>query len=222
MSLLKKIKFKMSLTFVKGIFFVVLLSATTVANAQFLDSIKTSFHHNPKLDLRGELRNSFITTALARVIALKIGLDFNKTVKVGFGYNVLYTEVYKGGADGPVPKKKLRLNYISPYMVYTYYRKGNWELSIPVQFGFGTSDYVDVDKSMIGMTGNPVVLYEPYMSAQYRLLRYIGLGVGMGYRILLVGNKSIGQNFNSPIYVFKAKIFFGDLFRDLKKLNGSN
>lgn len=190
-------------------------------HSQFLDSIQTSFQHRPRLDFRIDTRNSFITTQFARILGVKVGLDFNNRVKVGLGYNRLISDIER--------KQFLRVNdivvdtiaanldfeYLSPYMEYTFFREGKWEMSIPVLIGVGRSrfGYTGLDGKKAFSKGQLVILYEPYMTGQYRFLNWFALGAGVGYRLLFVGSGSVQENFNSPIYVLKFKFYFGDLYR---------
>ena len=112
-----------------------------------------------------------------------------------------------------VREAKVIMGYISPYYEYSFYRNGPWEISIPVQLGIGSLRYryASGEKSK----ASPIFLYEPAMLVQYKLLKWLGVGAGSGYRLLLLGNNTSDDNFNSPIYIFKAKVFFGQLVNDI-------
>jgi len=202
---------------VKGIFFVLLLQFFVGnSNAQFLDSIKTSFNYKPTVDFRIDTRNSFITHFYARIIGIKLGLDFNKTVKVGVGYNWLSSEIYKQNDKN---NAQLKFWYLSPYLEYTFYRKEKWELSIPVLLGFGSSFY-----ERINSTGHLVItdkhfmtLYEPYMTGQYKIIPWMGLGFGVGYRLIIIGSKESYSQLSSPIYVLKIKVLLGEIYRSMTR-----
>ena len=59
-----------------------------------------------------------------------------------------------------------------------------------------------------------VFLYEPAMTVQYRFLRYLGVGGGLGYRLAFT-NASLDESLNAPVYIIGVKVFFGDLYRDV-------
>jgi hypothetical protein len=61
-----------------------------------------------------------------------------------------------------------------------------------------------------------LVLYEPYSIGIYKFTPWFGLGFGIGYRLVLVGNKTINENINSPIYVVKAKLYASELLKFFK------
>ena len=190
---------------------------------EFISDIRASLKKEPKFDFKLDNRNSFITKRSARIFGVKLGVDFDGKVKIGMGYNWLLSDITKpinlthGPEDTEQVLARLRFRYVSPYFEYVFFRKDPWTISIPVNIGFGAAHYTYTDR--FGVKGStptkPVLLYEPYMTAQYRLFKYAGLGAGVGYRFLFTGNKATGQNLNSPIYVLKFKVFIGDLYRDL-------
>lgn len=214
------------ITFVVGLWMVASLGYAQERNA-FIDTIKHSFQHRPTLDLRLDSRNSFISTRFARIFGVKAGLDFNKRVKVGLGYNHLVSEIDRDirttDAFGvtTVQKSTLRFWYFTPYFEYAFYQKHPWEISIPVHLGIGASRYryKNTAGDRLFTEANLVVLYEPYMVCQYRFLRYFALGAGVGFRLLMVGNGGIPENLNSPNYVIKFKVFIADFYKDVSGNN---
>jgi hypothetical protein len=85
--------------------------------------------------------------------------------------------------------------------------------------GIGSSYYGYVNDSLgqkkIDRGG--IILYEPAITGQYKLTKWFGLGFGAGFRLMLVNNKAIDAKFNSPVYIFKAKVFIAELFRPMFK-----
>ncbi len=190
--------------------------------AQLFDTIAASFYHKPRFDLKLDTRNSYITTQRAKIFGLKIGFEYNETVKLGIGYNQLTSTISKektilqGFEEIDKVQASLKFVYVSPYFEYVFHRNKKWEHTIPIQIGFGNSWYEHrYNGSKIRENYRPVILYEPAMTTQYKILPWIGFGVGLGYRILLLNNKSIDENFNSTIYVFRVKIFMGEIVKGI-------
>ncbi|MBL4654027.1 MAG: hypothetical protein JKY53_14365 [Flavobacteriales bacterium] len=210
-----------SFVLVKGIFVISCLFFTTSLSAQssepFIDSIKTSFSYTPKLVLRADARTSFITNKPARIFGIKLGLNFNDRVQIGLGYNWLISDIKKDRRiviEGKVEKvdSRLVLQYVSPYFEYTYYNSPKLELSIPVMIGLGYSRYTAESSfyQFVPDTENKFVLfYEPYSVGLYKPIPWVGVGFGVGYRLVFIGNNSLAENLNSPIYVFKVKLLAG-------------
>lgn len=218
----------MPLLLVKGIFVTWIFANSTLGYAQtsepFIDSIKSSFYNKPKLDLRVDARTSFITTKPARIFGIKLGLNFNDKVQVGVGYNWLISDIKtdrKIVINGSIElvDSRLVLQYVSPYFEYTYYNSPKLELSIPVMIGLGYSRYTAASsfyQFVPDSKKNVVMFYEPYSVGVYKPIPFVGIGFGVGYRLLFIGNKSISENLNSAIYVFKVKLLVGVLYRAVK------
>ena len=200
----------------------VLTFICTTGWAQLFDTIALSFNHKPRLDFKLDTRNSFITAQHAKIFGIKIGYEYNSTVKLGIGYNSLSSDIYKDKIiqinlhKFETVKALLKFVYVSPYFEYVFHRSLKWEHTIPLQFGFGNSWYEYKDKGYkVRDNYRPVILYEPTMTTQYKILPWFGIGVGLGYRILFLNNRSINENFNSPIYVIRLKVFFGEIVRTI-------
>jgi hypothetical protein len=177
------------------------------------DSIQASLKHKPKIYFNYGTKNSFITNQYAQVQDIKAGVTFNKQFTLAFGYNWLNSN-FETTLNDDI-NAKLKMRYFSPYAEYSFLEHNNIEVTIPVQLGFGWSFYQDDNK--LRYKQSFIVTYEPAMTATYRFLKYFGAGAGIGYRLMLIGNNSIHENFNSPIYLLKAKLFFGDIYRDVFK-----
>lgn len=196
------------------------------AQSEFTDSIRAAFQHKPKPDFRLDGRNSFITNRFARIFGIKAGLNFNNTVRIGLGYNRLtsdrFKEVTHRYSDGSeeIIQAKLKFAYLSPYFEYAFYRTPKWEISIPVLVGFGRALYRYDDRG--GTTHQTpwkfLLMYEPYMICQYRITPWFGAGLGVGYRLMIIGNSATEENFNSPIYVVKFNLYLGEIYRSYQRL----
>lgn len=192
------------------------------SNAQLISSLKKEFQQKPKFSLRFDTRNSFISNKAAKIRGIKFGLDYGKDVTVGMSFNWLdkkfsTTKEVKVGAD--TLEANLDFGYLGFYFEYTFFRTEHWEISIPVQLGFGSTyfAYKDGNDKQKRLSQKPIIVYEPSMTADYRFWRYLGVGAGVGYRLMLVNNKDIEGNFNSPIYVLKLKVYLGDIYKDVFK-----
>jgi hypothetical protein len=209
----------------RSIFFILLILLVPRSEAQeydqFQENIKEALKSKPKLDARVDLRNSFITTRLAQIRGVKLGLDYESTVKFGLSYNWLESNITRqfDDADGSYDAE-LKYRYIAPYFEYAFYRRDPWEISIPAHLGLGLANYEY--NTVSGRVQQPyqfILSYEPYMVGRYIVFKYFGIGAGVGYRLVLVGNNALQENFNSPIYVFKFQVLLGRIWSDLKKTN---
>ncbi|MDQ3190503.1 MAG: hypothetical protein M3Q58_02830 [Bacteroidota bacterium] len=211
------------------ILFSILSFFYTSGFAQIFDTIAASFHHKPHFEIKLDTRNSFITTQRAKIFGLKMGFEYNETVKLGIGYNQLTSTITRekailnGFQEIDKVQSALKFVYVSPYFEYVFHRNKKWEHTIPLQLGFGNSWYeYKHEGKKIRENYRPIILYEPAMTTQYKILPWIGVGVGLGYRILLLNNRSIDENFNSPIYVFRVKVFLGEIVKAIKPKKDQN
>lgn len=191
----------------------------TAAQAQLLDSLALFSRERPKFIAKLDSRGSFISNSNVRLMGVKIGLEHAGRFQYGVGYTFLSSPVEQlrtvnGIAATPV---RLRLGYVTPYVEYAFYQRGPWEVRIPVQFGLGSGSliYKDADGQKQPFNRAFLLLYEPSMTVQYRFLRYFGLSAGWGFRLVLT-NAKLDETLSAPIYLFGLKVFFGDLWADVK------
>lgn len=185
----------------------------------FEDDLKSSFKVKPKLDVKLDTRFSFISANDIRTTGAKLGLSFNHKFKTGLGYNQLIypsrSFLRRGNQN---IKVELNYKYISPYFEYIYYTSRKWEFNLSTQFGFGQAyyQYYDNETASKKKTGYSFILsYEPSMLIDYKIIRWFGVGTGVGYRLILFKNKNISEKLTSPVYIFKLKIYLGEIVRTL-------
>jgi len=197
--------------------FLSIVMAQVAFSQTFEKELEFALQKKPKFDFRLDSRNTFISQNGVRVFGFKFGVDYNRTLSFGLGYNQLLSnvkrDVYHHGLE---QSAKLSYYYISPYIDYTFYRDSKWELSIPVQLGIGEAFYeYSVNNKPVDFAKGFMFSYEPAISFQYKFLSYFGAGAGVGYRLMIVNNSNVKEQFTSPVYLFKFKIYFQDLYQDL-------
>lgn len=198
-----------------------LMIASLAGRAQLLDSIGLFLQEPPRLTVALDSRGSFISNQNVRLVGVKVGLEHGRRVRYGLGYSFLGTrlereeQVTENGTERTV-MARVRLGYITPFFSYTFYQRGPWEVNIPVQVGIGGGSlvYDDLEGRTQKLKKAFVFLYEPAMTVQYRFLKYFAVGGGLGYRLAFT-NASLDESLNAPVYIIGAKVFFGDLYRDL-------
>jgi hypothetical protein len=174
------------------------------------DSLRNVFQQKPRFTAKLDSRNSFVTGRSAQIRGVKAGFSFGDRLIAGVGYNWLGTEFSEkidtehGTKDG-----RIQFRYIAPFIEYVFYKKNNWQADIPVQIGFGRSSYkYEHEGQTLTYARNNVVLYEPTMIVEYQVLGLFGFGGGIGYRLMLKGNRELDQQFTSPMYVVRFRVLF--------------
>ncbi len=194
------------------------------AQGRLFESMKESFDSRPKLMLKLGTRNSFITNSFVKVRDIQLGLNFNNTTKIGVGYNWLASDVVRplsiDGTEVHYNEGTLKMRYIAPFIEYTFLKNKRYSMSIPVQVGIGSGFYEFKTDEGAQVVTDPVTVafYEPAMTAEYVVLRYFGVGAGFGYRLMFAGNKGFDEKFTAPVYMFKFKVYFGKVYKDVKNL----
>jgi hypothetical protein len=199
--------------------------------AQWMDSIRDIFRHGYSIDARIESRNSFVNNQLINIQGLRLGLSFNRKLKVGCGFswlkadglNWLKTNIkkdfYETNAIGKVDtiSKFLKLSYVCVYADFVFYKTKRWQLSVPIQFGMGHL-WFQTGKKFALRNRNPkyfLLLYEPGITVQYKIFKWAGIGADVAYRFALQDSKKTGERLSSPSLTFKVLIWFDQLFYEL-------
>lgn len=181
------------------------------SNAQLFDSIQDCFKYKPKPLFKMDARNAFVTSSFVKVKGVKLGVSFNKKVRVGVGYSWMKTDYF---VVDNLDSTNLRFAYGNFFFEYAFYKSKHWQLEIPLQLGLGKITYKDLEKNILEQQWVPI--WEPAMTFEYLFLKYFGFGAGVGYRLVFKSKSPISEQFTSPIYIFRFKIYFDQLYKDMK------
>ncbi len=182
-------------------------------HTQMFDTIANSFNYHPKFLLKLDTRNSFIRNTYAKMNGVKVGVNFNNTTRLGIGYSWMSRDWDKIPATDTTSAIKLKFGYLAPFMEYNFYKSDPWFAEIQLQVGVGKANYKDFDPKEI-LSSSWTIIYEPAMAIEYRFLRYFGIGGGVGFRLVAKTSREIDETFTSPVYLFRFKIYFGDLYKE--------
>ena len=185
----------------------------------FENEFKTSFQTKPKLDVKFDNRFSFIRDGALKTVGVKVGLNFSRKFKVGIGLNQMLVPIEtttndKFGNRVPV---NLEYFYFSPYIEYVYHNSKRWEFSLSTQLGVGGASYQyrNTENTKVRLLESTVLSYEPAMLIDYKIVKWVGIGTGVGYRFVYYKEPGIKERFSSPEYVIKLKVYLGQIVRTL-------
>ncbi|TXC85069.1 hypothetical protein [Luteibaculum oceani] len=192
----------------------VLIGTASISYGQVGKLLKSEINENePKFLLRLDGKNSFIANTQVKIQGIQVGANFGKRLQLGVGYHT-----NRLGKSAPLAANSINeevyLDYGSVFLEYLFFNKGRFTASYPLQMGIG-----DISSKITGeSTGehNFLMIYEAVMVVNYHPTKIFSIGTGLGYRVLLFGNRSFGLNFNSPIYSLKFNLNFEEI---LSKLN---
>jgi hypothetical protein len=204
-----------------------LMSAAIFAQTSTHDSIYVSMHG--RISLAGGLdsRNSFISNRKAHIWGIKVAAEFGELVQLGIGYNRLDDDLTKTiyfvntSAENDSTLGQLKMDYVSWYARYVFYRKGRWKFSvIPFQFGIGRSRYMyEEGEEKYFVQKKSILVYETGFSVSFRVCRWLGVGGDIGIRYMVKKNPYIPEKFNGPQYALYMIIYWTEIVRTIAPKN---
>ncbi|MBT8327335.1 MAG: hypothetical protein KJP21_06400 [Bacteroidia bacterium] len=196
------------------------LVVKSYAQDSLRDSIKLTLKHSPKTFVGFHNRNTFIRSNQTKLYGIIAGLDYNKKIKLfvglyGFGQENKTELINNSDFVEDTVTRYLSTNNLSIGIDYTYFTKGKFRLSVPLQIGFGglyqeyfsRGDIIKSDQSALF----PI---ETGTNAYLELLPWTGIKAGVGYRLSL-GNKNV-LKLTSPYYNLGLAVLLGELYKSIK------
>lgn len=209
----------------------ILFSISQVTKAQLIDSLNYFLHTNYSIDARLCSKLSLIDHQLTKVSGFRAGVVFKRKLRLGGGVDWLKTDYGRGmnllgiepvtknfvNEQNQVIKKYYKLIYFCFYADFVFHKTKHWQLSVPIQIGTGVS-WFNENKSY--SFGNPeakrfLFLYEPGITVQYKLTKWLGGGIDVCYRFSPQNAKRSNMPLNSPSYAFKLVFLLDQLYFDL-------
>lgn len=202
---------------------VLLLSLCALAGrhcaAQLVEDVRSAMAADAVWVVKLDTHGSFIGNESVTFAGVKVGREHAGRLQYGIGYSFLFSPVHQEQRvdDGSLVTTRLRLGYATPYFEYAFYQRGPWELRIPVQLGLGGGSlvYDDAGGRTRVLQHTLLFTYEPGIAVQYRFLKYFALGAGWGYRLVL-RSAHLSDGLTAPTYSFGLRVFFGDLWKDIR------
>ena len=210
---------------------VIIIGFVVSGKAQLLDTLRDFLKHKYSVDVRLESRATFIDNELTCISGVRAGLTFKRKLRIGTGVSWLKTDGYSwfktnvtrdfirtsdNGTTQTV-KKYLKFVYICSYLDYVFYKTQHWQLSVPIQVGTGflwfqeTKNYSFANNEKKRL----LFLYEPGITLQYKIFKWLGAGSDVTYRFALQNRKETGVQISNLSLTFKALFWFDYLFYEV-------
>ena len=195
----------------KQLFIFCLLVINLFCKGQFMDSIYDVIKQKRSFNINLELRFSFINNQLTTVNGLRGGISFNRKLRIGGGISWLNSDVFIDN-----DKQYLKFVYLCLYSDIVFYKTKRWQLSVPIQIGMGSSWFQKETQFSFSNKDSKyfLLLYEPGITTQFKVFKWLGFGTDVAYRFTLKNEKNIGENLNSPTYSFKILTWIDQLYYD--------
>lgn len=194
----------------------------TVVLSKRNDSIQVPRVENKwKFFVGFDARRSFVLEKNSKFNGVKLGLSYRNKHRFGLGFYGMDTPIrYVGEVDKnkhPDATDTVRFNfgYVSTFYEYVWYKSKRWDLSTPIHLGIGnlSFSYLDTTSKYQPFYSGGVLMSEFTGVAQFKVFRWFAIGSGAGYRMMLIGEKTIRKSLNSPIFIFQFKILFGEIYK---------
>jgi len=187
----------------------ILFTFSLTVQGQLIDSIQSAIEKPAKFLFKMDARHSFLSSLPTKVKGVKVGLNHDRKFAYGIGYNWMSNDYWKQLQGDST---NVRLNYASFFINYVFHDSEHWNLSLPIQMGYGFLFGKDQQQERIYK--DRVFIWEPAMTIEYKFLRYFGVGFGTGYRLGIKFNQQLEERITAPIYVFRFNIYFDKLYKD--------
>lgn len=170
-------------------------------------------------------RRSFVLDQPTPFTGLKIGVEYMQVHDFGLGFYATREPVRAKPRKGQ-HEILAQIDYNTLFYQYAFYHDKKWEFSLPFHYGGGRTTirevYAGTDINLVDEFGNDRVLPEINYSVaefgiggQFKILKWFGIGSGLGYRFTFSSEENVKKLINSTTYSFKFKLFLGELYRSI-------
>ena len=193
------------------------------------DSLENDGKKKRKFLFALDARRSFVLNRKTKFTGIKIGATVNNTYKWGLGLYAMENPIRMNGVlldkeEYPDASDTILFdfNYVSYFFEPILIKTKRWEVSTPFQIGIGSiklsyRDTTNTKDVLFQKGGSPIVGVSSL--AQFKLFRWLALGAGFGYRVIVVKDADVRRSVSAPIYNFQVKILFGEIFKMVFKPN---
>jgi hypothetical protein len=168
-------------------------------------------------------RNERYYTTRARMNGVKIGFEFYRRYRTGFGFygnSNFYRMRFPDAASNLA--YTARLNYSTWFNEIVIFRSFRWELAPSMARGTGQillqeyNSEPSIPELNKTDTISDIRLYDIGFNTQFKIFPWFGLGAGVGYRFLnLPDYPQLQGPFTDPYVDFKVKVFLGYAFKGI-------
>ncbi|MFI5150886.1 MAG: hypothetical protein ACHQRM_14210 [Bacteroidia bacterium] len=163
-------------------------------------------------------RYSIIGDNIINVFGVKAGYAIHDRWRVGVGYyQLLSPAAITFDMKNQEYQARFSFWYASAFVEGVLIHRKRYEISIPLIFAVGERPYIKTTNCpyLLNPAEKTVQLLEISLTGYYKILNWMGPGIGIGYRYMLNQNEFLQSNFNAPVFIARIQIFLDPLYVDL-------
>ncbi|QYS87156.1 hypothetical protein JJC03_04180 [Flavobacterium oreochromis] len=150
------------------------------------------------------------------ILGAKIGFQYKNKLRFGLGTSFILSPVeitYINKKTHTINDNKVSFWYGSLFLDWIFYKNHKWQCFVTEQIGFGKPSFVrEVNEDIVRDTNIPLYVNEISGQANYKVLKWLGVGVGFGYRNILNSKAALKTTFDAPIYIGKIIVYPENIF----------
>lgn len=165
-------------------------------------------------------RRSIVLGENSSLGGLKIGTIINNKFKTGLGIYWMRNDIVRAGIPGgniTDSRDTLFYNfgYTSLFFEPMFVLNRRWQLSFPMHLGSAVAEtsYLTTQGKKQLFRTDKAPLFEVSGVGQYKFLRWLAIGTGIGYRALLIDRNAAQRALNAPVYILQLKVLFGVIWK---------
>ncbi|AND64081.1 hypothetical protein AX766_06485 [Flavobacterium covae] len=150
------------------------------------------------------------------ILGTKIGFQYKNKFRFGLGSSFILSPVnitYVNKKTQAINDNKVSMWYGSLFTDWIFYKNPKWECFLTEQIGFGKPSFVrEINDDIVRDTNISLYVNEISGQTNYRILKWLGLGAGVGYRAVLNSKAALKTTFDAPIYIGKVILYPENIF----------
>lgn len=145
------------------------------------------------------------------IFGAKAGIQYKNLFRIGLGGSFIISPLditYINKKTGAVNENRISFWYGSIFNDWILYKNNKWECFVTEQIGFGKPNFSrEVNNEMVSDIDIPLYVNEISGQVNYKILSWIGVGAGIGYRNIWNKQAALKATFDAPIYIGKIIIY---------------
>lgn len=145
------------------------------------------------------------------IFGAKAGIQYKNLFRIGLGGSFIISPLdiaYINKKTGAINENRISFWYGSIFNDWILYKNKNWECFVTEQIGFGKPNFSrEVNNEIVSDIDIPLYVNEISGQVNYKILSWIGIGAGIGYRNIWNKQAALKATFDAPIYIGKIIIY---------------